>query len=177
MLDNLCTSLREDAESIHEDFRLILTSMPVDYFPSSILQNGVKMTTEPNKGLKANMKRIFSNLIDEGLFNSAEESIKEGEMLKSKQDLLLKTHWSMNLSQDSGSKVSTGGGRKPHHVRPSLLSDFERQFDLPKCWKSLLFGLGFFHSVIKDRKKFGSIGWNIKYEFNDSDLETSIKML
>lgn len=62
-------------------------------------------------------------------------------------------------------------------MRPSLLSDFERQFDLPKCWKSLLFGLGFFHSVIKDRKKFGSIGWNIKYEFNDSDLETSIKML
>lgn len=41
----------------------------------------------------------------------------------------------------------------------------------------MLFGLSFFHSIIQERKKFGSMGWNKKYEFNDSDLDTSIKML
>ena len=81
------------------------------------------------------------------------------------------------------SKSSEYSGTTPHSttapttIRPAMLADFDRQFDLINCWKSLLFGLSFFHSIIQERKKFGSIGWNKKYEFNDSDLETSVKML
>ena len=41
-------------------------------------------------------------------------------------------------------------------------------------YKKLLFTLCFFHSVLLERKKFLMLGWNIAYEFNDSDFEVDI---
>ncbi|GFO34548.1 dynein heavy chain 1, axonemal, partial [Plakobranchus ocellatus] len=46
-----------------------------------------------------------------------------------------------------------------------------------KGWRPLLYGLCLFNSVIHERKKYGTLGWNIPYEFNDSDLEVSIQKL
>ena len=61
-LDKIVLSFKENADRIHEDFRLFLTSMPADYFPVSVLQNSVKLTTEPPRGMKANLKRTWANL-------------------------------------------------------------------------------------------------------------------
>lgn len=122
-LEVMVSNLAE-TEGIHEDFRLYLTSAPTDIFPVSVLQVSVKLTTEPPRGIKANMKRTYAGVDD--------------EILES-------------LNQTAPSKSET--------------------------WCKLFFSLAFFHSIMQERRKFGPLGFNVVYEFNDSDLETSQTML
>lgn len=116
-LEKIVEDLATEKDTIHEDFRLFLTSMPADYFPVSVLQNGVKLTTEPPRGIKANLRRSYDGIS-------------------------------------------------------------EQQLEDPRGYlKKMIFGICFFHSQVQERRKFGPLGWNIRYEFNDSDLDTSLTML
>ena len=44
-------------------------------------------------------------------------------------------------------------------------------------WRQLLFVLCYLDSVIQERRKFGPIGWNVPYEFNQSDLSACTQFL
>uniref|UniRef100_A0ACB8ESL2 Dynein heavy chain 6, axonemal n=1 Tax=Sphaerodactylus townsendi TaxID=933632 RepID=A0ACB8ESL2_9SAUR len=143
-MEELIKSFTEPNLSIHESFRLYLSSMPSNTFPVTVLQNSVKatqsmggvvdfvvargsivmlppegngeVTNEPPKGLRANIRRAFTEM---------------------------------------------------------TASFFEENI-LGKMWRQIIFGVCFFHAIIQERKKFGPLGWNICYEFNDSDRECAL---
>lgn len=61
-MEEVVKEIQEKPENVNENFRLFLSSMPARHFPVSVLQNSVKVTNEPPKGLRANLRRAFAEI-------------------------------------------------------------------------------------------------------------------
>ncbi|EDO35852.1 predicted protein [Nematostella vectensis] len=59
-----------------------------------------------------------------------------------------------------------------HKISNQMLADCPHQSFSP-----LVFVLGFFHAVVQERRKYGKIGWNIAYDFNESDFRVCMTLL
>ena len=80
-LEDICENIT--MENTNPNFRLWLTSYPSEHFPVSILQNSVKMTNEPPKGLRANLLQTYSSnpLSDPAFFEGCGERSPEFKKL------------------------------------------------------------------------------------------------
>ena len=62
----------------------------------------------------------------------------------------------------------------------SILSKLTEE-SLNECphsaFKPLVYVVSFFHAIIQDRRKYGKIGWNVTYDFNQSDFTISFRLL
>jgi len=71
----------------------------------------------------------------------------------------------------------------PNGLRLNMLASYSKVSEetLDACphpaFRPCVFVLSFFHAVVQERRKYGKIGWNVKYDFNDSDFAVSLRLV
>jgi len=110
---HLCISFMPELEKIYENlpgrkpnkqFRLWLSSNAHPKFPISILQGGIKMTSEPPKGLRSNLMRLY-NQMEEPNFQRSTKPHKYKKLLFALcyfHSVLLERRKFMNLGWNVG---------------------------------------------------------------------------
>ncbi|KAJ3055760.1 Dynein heavy chain 10, axonemal [Rhizophlyctis rosea] len=65
------------------------------------------------------------------------------------------------------------------NVRSSYfkLTEESLQDCMSESFRPLVYVLAFFHAVVQERGKYGKIGWNVKYDFNESDFRVALTIL
>ncbi|KAJ1617774.1 dynein heavy chain and region D6 of dynein motor-domain-containing protein [Pavlovales sp. CCMP2436] len=71
----------------------------------------------------------------------------------------------------------------PNGLRLNMMSSYSKvsEENLAHCahpaYRSTVFVLAFLHAVVQERRKYGKVGWNVRYDFNDSDFRVSLMLI
>ncbi|XP_077117756.1 dynein axonemal heavy chain 2 [Ranitomeya variabilis] len=173
-LDKLVEQLQ--VEDPHPNFRLWLSSSPHPDFPISILQASIKMTTEPPKGLRANMKRLYQ-LITEPQFSRCTKTSSYRRLLFSLcffHSILLERRKFLQL----GWNIVYGFNDSDFEVSENLLSLYLDEYEETpwEALKYLIAGVNYGGHVTDDWDR-RLLGTYINDYFSESALVTSFYRL
>ena len=79
---------------------------------------------------------------------------------------------SIKITNEAPAGMKAGIKGSYHWVTQDMLDAVSR----PE-WRHILYVLCFMHSCVVERRKFGSIGWAIPYEYNTSDLNACVMFI
>ena len=148
-LERICENFQERSD-LHPEFRLWLTSYPSKDFPVSILQNSVKMTNEPPRGVRANVLRSY-------LTDPISDWVRKNIFIEND-----KIYPFFNCD-DFFAIICPISNKHFTEIEPLSDPEFFLGCKKQEPWRKLLFALCFFHALIQERRKFGPLGKKFYY--------------